>query len=226
MSLILGIDTSTTSGSVALLADDQIVAVQQYIIEKSHSSLLHVMIDQMMKNAGKQMSDLSAVAISEGPGSYTGLRIGASAAKGICFALDIPLIAINTLEAMAYRVHRFSDESAWYCPMIDARRMEVFSLMMNEKFEVTRPTTPILLEEYQYQDVLETQKILFFGDGSDKAKDVIKHDNAVFIADVVPSAEEVVILALAKYEAENFENRIDFEPFYLKEFRLATAKGK
>jgi tRNA threonylcarbamoyladenosine biosynthesis protein TsaB len=206
--------------------DNKIIAVQQYVIEKSHSSLLHVMIAQMMKNAGKEMADLSAVAVAKGPGSYTGLRIGVSAAKGLCFALDIPLIGINTLKAMAYRVHRYANTTCLYCPMIDARRMEVFSMLMNDQFETVRATEPILLEEYQYQDMLESNKILFFGDGAQKASKVIKHANAEFILDVVPSAEEVVLLAHMKFQKEAFENRIDFEPFYLKEFRLATANKK
>lgn len=223
MSLILGLDTSTSSGSVALLHDGKLIGSQLYTIEKSHSTLLHVMIEQMMSNAGYKMEELTAVAVAEGPGSYTGLRIGVSAAKGLCLALDIPLIAINTLEAMAYQIFRRSTESVIYCPMLDARRMEVYAALYDSNFKIIKSTAPVILEEYAYEDVLRNQKILFFGDGSNKSKDVIKHENAFFLEDIVPSAEEVTLLALKKYKDESFENVISFEPFYLKEFRTASS---
>lgn len=223
MSLILGIDTSTSSGSVALLKDEKLIGSQLYTIEKSHSSLLHVMIEQMMGNAGCKMEELTAVAVAEGPGSYTGLRIGVSAAKGLCLALDIPLIAINTLEAMAYQLYRRSADHVIYCPMLDARRMEVYAALYDSDFANIKPTAPVILEDYAYEDILENQKVLFFGDGSDKSKGVIKHENAFFVDCVVPSAEEVALLALNKYKNEVFENVISFEPFYLKEFRTASS---
>lgn len=223
MSLILGIDTSTSSGSVALLKEGQLIGSQLYIIEKSHSSLLHVMIKQMINNAGCEMGDLSTVAVAEGPGSYTGLRIGVSAAKGLCLALDVPLIAVNTLEAMAYQMWRRSAVEGLYCAMIDARRMEVYSALFNDKFETVKSTAPVLLEEYAYEDILNEQKILFFGDGSNKSRDIIKHENAFFVENIVPSAEEVALLAHEKYKNEAFENVVSFEPFYLKEFRTASS---
>lgn len=223
MSLILGLDTSTSSGSVALLHDGKLIGSQLYAIDKSHSSLLHVMIEQMMGNAGYNMKDLSAVAVAEGPGSYTGLRIGVSAAKGLCLALDIPLVAINTLEAMAYQMFRRSSDSVAYCPMLDARRMEVYAALFDSNFSIIKPTAPVILEEYAYEDVLENQKVLFFGDGSNKSKEVIKHENAFFVEGIVPSAEEVALLAYKKYKDESFENVISFEPFYLKEFRTASS---
>lgn len=223
MALILGIDTSTSSGSVALLKDEKIIGTQLYSIEKSHSSLLHVMIEQMMANAGCKMEELSAVAVAEGPGSYTGLRIGVSAAKGLCLALDLPLIAVNTLEAMAYQMYRRSSDDVVYCPMLDARRMEVYAALFDSRFQSLKPTAPVILEEYAYEDILENRKVLFFGDGSNKSKEVIQHENAFFVDDIVPSAEEVALLALKKYKEEAFENVISFEPFYLKEFRTASS---
>ncbi|MEP5362268.1 MAG: tRNA (adenosine(37)-N6)-threonylcarbamoyltransferase complex dimerization subunit type 1 TsaB [Reichenbachiella sp.] len=223
MSLILGIDTSTSSGSVALLKNGLLVGSQLYSIEKSHSNLLHVMIEQMMGNAGCKMNELSAVAVAEGPGSYTGLRIGVSASKGLCLALDIPLIAVNTLEAMAYQMYRRSTEDVTYCPMLDARRMEVYSALFDKDFNTIKPTAPVILEDYAYEDILNSQKVLFFGDGSDKSKEVITHQNACFIDHIVPSAEEVALLAFKKYKTESFENVISFEPFYLKEFRTASS---
>ncbi|MDW3211961.1 MAG: tRNA (adenosine(37)-N6)-threonylcarbamoyltransferase complex dimerization subunit type 1 TsaB [Reichenbachiella sp.] len=223
MSLILGIDTSSSSGSVALLKNGLLVGSQLYSIEKSHSSLLHVMIEQMMGNAGCKMNELSAVAVAEGPGSYTGLRIGVSAAKGLCLALDIPLIAVNTLEAMAYQMYRRSTDDVVYCPMLDARRMEVYSALFDKDFNTIKPTAPVILEDYAYEDILNSQKVLFFGDGSDKSKEVITHQNAYFVDHIVPSAEEVALLAFKKYKTESFENVISFEPFYLKEFRTASS---
>lgn len=223
MSLILGIDTSTSSGSVALLKNRKLVGSQLYSIEKSHSNLLHVMIEQMMSNAGCQMEDLSAVAVAEGPGSYTGLRIGVSAAKGLCLALDIPLIAINTLEAMAYQIYRRTTEEVVFCPMLDARRMEVYSALFDKDFEEVKATAPVILEDYAYEDILKNEKVLFFGDGSNKSKEVISDKNAYFIDGIVPSAEEVTLLAYKKYKTESFENVISFEPFYLKEFRTASS---
>ncbi|SMD33786.1 tRNA threonylcarbamoyladenosine biosynthesis protein TsaB [Reichenbachiella faecimaris] len=223
MSLILGIDTSSSSGSVALLKDGKLIGSQLYSIEKSHSSLLHVMIEQMMKNAGCLMNELSAVSVAEGPGSYTGLRIGVSAAKGLCLALDIPLIAINTLEAMAYQLHRRSADQVTYCPMLDARRMEVYSALYDQNFQNIKSTAPVILDDYAYEDILENQKVLFFGDGSNKAKEVINHKNAFFVDSIVPSAEEVALLAFDKFKSNAFENVISFEPFYLKEFRTASS---
>lgn len=208
------------------MKDGLVIAVHHYNLEKSHSSVLHVTIDQMIKNVGVNKTDIDAVAVAEGPGSYTGLRIGASSAKGLAFALEIPLIAINTLEAMAYKVFRYSTNPIMYCPMIDARRMEVFTMLLDEQFKVVKATVPVILEEYAFEDVLESKKVVFFGDGSDKTKNVILHKNASFINDVVPSAEEVALLALSKYESKQFENIVSFEPFYLKEFRLAKPKKK
>lgn len=223
MSLILGIDTSTASGSIALLKAGKLIGSQLYSLEKSHSSLLHVMIRQLLDNSGHTTDQLSGVAVAEGPGSYTGLRIGVSAAKGLCLALDIPLMAINTLEAMAYQLFRRSTDSKFYCPMLDARRMEVYSALYDDNFEAMRPTAPVVLEEYAFEDVLANNKILFFGDGSEKSKQVINHPNADFIEDIVPSAEEVALLALNKFENGIFENVVSFEPFYLKEFRTASS---
>ncbi|MEO9968114.1 MAG: tRNA (adenosine(37)-N6)-threonylcarbamoyltransferase complex dimerization subunit type 1 TsaB [Reichenbachiella sp.] len=223
MSLILALDTSTSSGSVALVKDGKLIASHIYSIDKSHSSLLHVMIEQMMANASFAMSELKGIAVAEGPGSYTGLRIGVSAAKGLCLALDIPLMAINTLEAMAYQLARRSSDNCMYCPMIDARRMEVYAALYLHDMKEVKPTAPVLLEEYAYEDVLPTSKILFFGDGSQKASEVVKHENAYFASDIVPSAEEVALLAVKKFENKNFENVVAFEPFYLKEFRTASS---
>lgn len=223
MALILSIDTSTVSGSVALLKDGKLIASQLYSLEKSHSALLHVLIRQLLANAGYATTDLSAIAVAEGPGSYTGLRIGVSAAKGLCLALDVPLIAVSTLDAMAYQLSRRSADDVLYCPMIDARRMEVYAALYNEAMVQLKPTAPVILEDYAYEDVLTESRVLFFGDGSNKARDVIQHPNAHFVDHIVPSAEEVALLAYDKFENQDFENVVSFEPFYLKEFRTASS---
>ncbi|PIB34076.1 tRNA N6-adenosine(37)-N6-threonylcarbamoyltransferase complex dimerization subunit TsaB [Reichenbachiella sp. 5M10] len=224
MSLILSIDSSTKSGSVALIQEGRVLGLQHYHIDKSHSSLLHVMIQQTVDNAGHKLSDLDAVAISEGPGSYTGLRIGTSAAKGLCYALDIPLIAVNTLESMAYQVHKYAPQVGWFRPMIDARRMEVYTMLVNAEFEVVEQTEPVIIDENSFVKELEGAKVLFFGDGAEKCKEIIHHPHALFLDHVHPSAVDVGILAGRKFEKGEFENVVSFEPFYLKEFRLATAK--
>ncbi|MBU2885904.1 tRNA (adenosine(37)-N6)-threonylcarbamoyltransferase complex dimerization subunit type 1 TsaB [Gilvimarinus agarilyticus] len=224
MSTILSIDTSTKSGSVALICAGLVVGAQHYNIDKSHSSLLHVMIDELMKNTGTTLEELDAIAISEGPGSYTGLRIGVSAAKGLCYALELPLIAVNTLEAMAYQVYRYSSQVDYLCPMIDARRMEVYALVKNGNFETVQETEPVIVDEESFVTELADHQVVFFGDGAAKCQEVIQHPNASFVSEVYPSAVEVGLLGAKKYELGQFENVIDFEPFYLKEFRLATAK--
>ncbi|WP_109831373.1 tRNA (adenosine(37)-N6)-threonylcarbamoyltransferase complex dimerization subunit type 1 TsaB [Reichenbachiella versicolor] len=224
MALILALETSTSCGSVALLQDDKLIGYQYYNIDKSHSSLLHPMIDQLMKNCQFKLSELDAVAISEGPGSYTGLRIGTSAAKGLCFSLDIPLISINTLEAMAHQVKSMGNTFDLYCPMIDARRMEVYTLLLDTTSTIRLPTEPMILDESSFEKELEANKIAFFGDGAFKFKDIVDSSNAVFIDKVTPSAAEIAFLATRKYQEALFENVVSFEPFYLKEFRIIPSK--
>ena len=224
MSLILAIETSSASGSVALCQDGLILRSQHYHLDKSHSSVLHTMVKDLMHSAKEEMSDLDAIAVSKGPGSYTGLRIGASTAKGLCFALDIPLIGINTLESMAHQVVKKHTDYDLYCPMLDARRMEVYSLMVDGDLNMVSETQPVILDEYSYAEKLKENKITFFGDGSDKFKDVVDHPNANFIDDVTPSAEDIALLAQIEFEKGHFENVIDFEPFYLKEYRIIPSK--
>ncbi|MGL1888532.1 MAG: tRNA (adenosine(37)-N6)-threonylcarbamoyltransferase complex dimerization subunit type 1 TsaB [Reichenbachiella sp.] len=224
MPLILGIESSTKAGSVAVIKDDLVLGSQHYHIDKSHSTLLHVMIEQLMANIGHELKDLDAVALAEGPGSYTGLRIGTSTAKGLCFALDIPLIAINTLESMSHQVRKINNTGDRYIPMIDARRMEVFALQTDQEGNVVNETCPVIIDELSYQEDLIDAKTYFFGDGAEKCKGVIHSDNACFINGISPSAVDVVEMAVSRFGKQQFENVISFEPFYLKEFRLATAK--
>lgn len=223
--LVLAVETATSSGSVALIKGGRMIGLQHYQIDKSHSSLLHELIDQLIKNAGFHMKDLDAVAVSEGPGSYTGLRIGVSAVKGMCYALDLPLIAVNTLEALAFQVNRYQKSYRHLCPMIDARRMEVYAAVWNGDFNLAQPTEPIIIDEYSFSELLSSNEVLFFGSGAEKCKGVIKSKNAFFLDDILPSALDIAIIAERKIENQEFENLVSFEPFYLKEYRINAPKS-
>ncbi|MEQ9288778.1 MAG: tRNA (adenosine(37)-N6)-threonylcarbamoyltransferase complex dimerization subunit type 1 TsaB [Cyclobacteriaceae bacterium] len=226
MGTILSIETATRSGSVAIHKSGNLVGMQQYDIDKSHSSLLHVMIDQVLQNSGTERTQLNAIAVSAGPGSYTGLRIGVSTAKGMCYALDIPLIAVNTLEAMAKQVANTTSENISLCPMIDARRQEVYCMMLNRQMEVLKETEAVIIDEASFFEELNENRIVFFGDGSDKCRSVLLHGNAGFIGNIMPSAREIGELAYNKYVKGDFENLAYYEPFYLKEFRIIKSKKK
>ncbi|UII33547.1 tRNA (adenosine(37)-N6)-threonylcarbamoyltransferase complex dimerization subunit type 1 TsaB [Fulvivirga ulvae] len=226
MSLILSIETATTVCSVAVHDHGQLIGTQTLYIEKSHSGLLAPVIDSLVKYCGFTLNDLSAVAISEGPGSYTGLRIGVSTAKGLCYALDIPLIAVNTLEAMAFGVNKYNKGRALLCPMIDARRMEVYCLLANHKVQVMEPTKPEIIDSASFEDTLLKNQIMFFGNGAAKCKGIITSTNALFVDDVYPDASNIGFLAYRKFEQQQFEDVAYFEPFYLKEFRISKPKAK
>lgn len=225
MAKILSIETSTKACSVAIHGQGKLIVSQKLFVEKSHSSHLTKMIEAAIKNADMTMGDLDAVAISMGPGSYTGLRIGTSTAKGICYALDIPLIAVNTLKAMAYGVNRYNHHKALLCPMIDARRMEVFCLVTDNNLKVLEKTNAKIIDEKSFEGFLEGNSILFFGDGAEKCKSIFEgNSNAIFIDDVTPSAIDIGHLAATKYGKKSFEDVAYFEPFYLKDFVAIKSK--
>ena len=225
MAKILSIETSTKACSVAIHELGKLIVSQKLFVEKSHSSHLTKMIEAAIKNADITMGDLDAVAISMGPGSYTGLRIGTSTAKGICYALDIPLIAVNTLEAMAYGVNKYNHHKALLCPMIDARRMEVFCLVTDSDLKILEETNAKIIDENSFEDFLEGDSILFFGDGAKKCKSMFEgNSNAVFIDEVTPSAMDIGHLATTKYDEKSFEDTAYFEPFYLKDFVAIKSK--
>ena len=205
MALILNIDTSTDVCSVAIARDGNVIA---------------------LKENNLTANDLDAVAVSMGPGSYTGLRIGVSLAKGICFGAGKPLIAVSTLAALANAVARREGEEAFYCPMIDARRMEVYTAIYDREGNVVRDIHAEVIEENSFADLLSTRKVLFFGNGSDKVKEVLKHPNAVFINGVSTSAANMIGLAEQYFKASKFEDVAYFEPFYLKDFVATVPKRK
>ena len=226
MAVILSIETATTFGSVAIHKDGKLIGIQQYAIEKSHSALVQVLMSQLLENTGIERSEIEAVAVSAGPGSYTGLRIGVSSAKGFCYALDIPLIAVNTLEALVFQVAKLNIEGYKLCPMIDARRLEVYCLLAEANGTVLEKTYAKIIEEDAFLDYLKEEKVLFFGDGAAKCKPMISHENAIFIDNIVPSAHEIGEMAELKFQKNEFEDLAYYEPFYLKEFRIAKSKAK
>lgn len=228
MRYILSLETATKTCSVALHRDQQLIALQDFHLDKSHSSILHPLIRDMLQYCDIEKDQLSAIALSMGPGSYTGLRIGTSAAKGLCFALDIPLIAINTLEAMAWSMQKFNVHSALLCPMLDARRMEVYCQIRNHAHEEMMPTTPLVMSEDSFDAYLESHEVWFFGDGSDKCRAMLeaRSQQAIFIENVLPSAKAIGDLAWKKFQDSKFEDVAYFEPFYLKAFHTTKPKEK
>jgi tRNA threonylcarbamoyladenosine biosynthesis protein TsaB len=225
MSLILSIDTSTKVCSVALHQSGKLVALSELFTEKSHSGLLTVLCEQVVSQAGFSLNQIDAIAVAKGPGSYTGLRIGVSTAKGFCFALDKPLISVNSLEAMAYQLKDFYPRNTFLCPMIDARRMEVYCLLMNHSMKVIEETNAKIIDESSFATILNNSPIVFFGDGAAKCNETLNHPNAIFPAtEIYPSAKTIGILASEYFEKGQTENVVTFEPFYLKDFVGTTPK--
>jgi tRNA threonylcarbamoyladenosine biosynthesis protein TsaB len=220
MALILSIETATQVCSVALHDQGKLASCQSLYIAKSHSESLLPMVEHLLKISHCTKKDLAAIAISEGPGSYTGLRIGTATAKGLCYALEIPLIAVNTLEAMAYGVQLFNYRKALLCPMIDARRMEVYCLMMDPTGLILEDTQPCVIDSYSFQDWLNHNTIIFFGDGSTKCKPILgEHQNAIFWDHIYPSAQYMGSLAYSRFQEASFVSLAAFEPLYLKPFQ-------
>lgn len=225
MSLILSLETASTVCSVALHDNGIIQASSSVFISKSASSKLAVMADEILKRCDVRPAQLSAVAVSEGPGSYTGLRIGVATAKGLCFALNIPLIAVNTLESLVRQVgHQFSTETL-LCPMLDARRMEVYCLLAKGNGQIVEPTQAKVIDASSFSGELSNHKVVFFGNGADKCQEFISHPNATFLSGRVPSANQIGELAFEKFKSEQFEDLVSFEPFYLKDFLIKKPKG-
>ena len=216
MALLLNIETSTTNCSVSLYKEGEtLVLKEDYSTNYSHAESLHVFIDNVVKSAKIKLSEIDAIAVSKGPGSYTGLRIGVSAAKGLCFSLDKPLISVSTLESLS---HQVKPDKGFVVPMLDARRMEIYSAVFDAHHHQIREIQAQILIENSFSGYLETDKVYFIGNGAEKTKTVIKHKNAVFIENKLPSANELGKLAFEKYKNNDFENLAYFEPFYLKDF--------
>lgn len=222
MIYILQIETSTTNCSVAISKDGKTIAVKEISNGYSHAENLHVFIKEVLENNNLEFTDLNAIAVSKGPGSYTGLRIGVSAAKGLCFALDIPLIAIGTLEVLAQQV---TIDNGFIVPMIDARRMEAYTKVYDANYNSVREIQAEILDETSFSEYLEKGKVVFVGNKREKSQEIIIHKNARFV-DSVPSANEMSLLAYNKYKKNDIEDVAYFEPYYLKDFLVTPAKKK
>ena len=223
MTCILSIESSTQICSIAVSVDGILEWNKENTELFSHSTVLGIYIAEAIRFIQANHFRLDAVAVSEGPGSYTGLRIGVSLAKGLCFGWGIPLIALPTLKVMATS---FAPSSSYLCPMIDARRMEVFSALYDGNLNEIEPVRAIIINENSFQDLLTQKKIIFFGNGADKCKTFIHSSNAVFIDGVYPSASNMIEEAEKAYTKKNFADPAYFEPFYLKEFQATTPKNK
>ena len=222
MALVLNIETATTNCSVSLSKDGEtLVLKEDNSLGYSHAETLHLFIDEVFKGLNIKPSGIDAVAVSKGPGSYTGLRIGVSSAKGLCFALDKPLIAIDTLESLA---HQVNIKEGFIVAMLDARRMEVYSAIYDANLEAYRGVEAEILTEKSYSSLLETNKVYFIGNGVEKTKGLIQHPNAVFIEGKLPSANEMASLVEFKYKKSDTEDVAYFEPYYLKDF-IALKKA-
>ncbi|MGZ3873080.1 MAG: tRNA (adenosine(37)-N6)-threonylcarbamoyltransferase complex dimerization subunit type 1 TsaB [Mucilaginibacter sp.] len=223
MSLILQIETATTSCSVALAKDGSILGFKEVNARNLHAEVITRFIEEIVAGAGFRYADLDAIAVSCGPGSYTGLRIGISTAKGLCFALDKPLIAVETLEAMAHGIVRINGYNAGdnllLCPMIDARRMEVYAAVFTTAGGLVKETSAIIIDENSFGDLLKENKMLFFGDGAGKCAAILgENPNALFVTDFVNSATWLTQKAAEKFNKQEFEDVAYFEPYYLKDF--------
>ncbi len=218
MAVILNLETATTNCSVSVARDGQLLALREENSKNySHSEQLHLFIEEVLQEAQLSMQDLEAVAVSKGPGSYTGLRIGVAAAKGLCFALNLPLIATPTLESLARQVEI---DDGYLIPMLDARRMEVYATVLNAQFETLRETRAEVINGDSFSEYSEKANVYLLGSGATKCKEILDHPNIEFRDDLVPSAKEMAFMSHQRFTRGTFEDLAYFEPYYLKEFIL------
>ena len=224
LSYILNIETATKNCSVSISKEGKCIASKALNNGNySHAEVLHPFIKDVLLEAQITINNLSAVAVSKGPGSYTGLRIGVSAAKGLCFSQNIPLISIETLGSLATAI---ANNDGIIIPMLDARRMEVYAAVFNEKRESIREIKAEIIDEDSFLEYLSASKVYFLGDAVEKCKGVIQHENAVFVDDIFPSAIEMCQLSYEKFIKNDIEDVAYFEPFYLKDFIAVPQKKK
>jgi tRNA threonylcarbamoyladenosine biosynthesis protein TsaB len=229
MGLILNLETATSVCSVALAKDGHVIAFEEDHSEQSHARLVQQLIDNCLKSTNLSVNQLEAVAVSMGPGSFTGLRIGVASAKGLCYALDIPLLAVNTLQAMAenYLLKTGVQNDCFLCPMIDARRMEVYSAFFDNDAQFTGEVSAVILEDGIFDHQLNQKPVFFFGDGMEKSRKVLEnHPNAKFNSKNFSSALGMVRFSENSYKTGRFESLAYFEPFYLKDFFTSRQPNK
>ena len=224
--IILHIETSTNICSIAVSENGQCLFSKSDSEGMNHAALLSVFIAEAMEFLKSTSKKPDAVAVSSGPGSYTGLRIGVSTAKGLCYGLDIPLIAVSTLEVLTANALQITDTAtnSLFCPMIDARRMEVYAAIYNQEGIIQREISADIIDENSYSEILESHSVYFFGNGAEKCKTTLTHPNARFIDGMYPLAENMIVLAEKAYNEKKFVDVAYFEPFYLKEFYTTAAK--
>ena len=224
MATILNLETATTNCSVSIARDGVTIAlIEHNSAQYSHAEKLHQFIQDCLNDAGLQKEELDAVAVSKGPGSYTGLRIGVSAAKGLCYALDIPLISLSTLAGMALSVQV---DDGYIIPLIDARRMEVYAAVYDHEHQEVKPTWAEIIDENSFAEFLKNKPVYLIGNGVEKCKAVLNNPLFNFDPTVVPSAQTMSRLSFEYFDKSVFENTAYFEPFYLKDFIVTQAKGK
>ena len=229
MSLVLNIDTSVESGSVSLSRKGSLLKFRANENQREHASWLHLAIREMMEEAKLQMQELNAVAVSNGPGSYTGLRIGLATAKGLCFALQIPLICIPTTMVMAAAANnqasaKLLKSTELLCPLIDARRMEVYFALYDLKLNEVSPPRTTILDKDAFISVLSEYKVLFFGNGAEKLKSLVQHTNAVIADHIDFSAIDMCLLSYEYYIEKRFNDMHTAEPLYIKDFYFPKGK--
>ena len=223
LALILNIETTTKNCSVSLSSKEEVIALRELNDGNySHSENLHVFIDEVLKSTNKTFREIDAIAVSKGPGSFTGLRIGVSAAKGLCFSLDLPLISISTLASLARVIN--VEEGDLIIPLLDARRMEVYSAVFDHNYDQIRKTEAEIIDKNSFEEYLNNGKVYFLGDGADKIKEIINQKNAIFLDGYFPSAREMAKLSYDKYKKNDVEDVAYFEPFYLKDFLITKSK--
>jgi len=229
---LLAIETSSNVCSVALCKDGVVLAVKNSSEKNAHSKTLTLMILELLEKCKISKNTINAVAVSKGPGSYTGLRIGVSVAKGLCYGWDKPLIAVDTIKALAAEYllkhveKKNESENVLLCPMFDARRMEVYTALYKKDLTEVLPVQALVVDEFCLSDYLKENKILFFGNGASKCSEIIKSVNASFFTDIEPSARGVAYLAEELYNQKQFVDTAYFEPFYLKEFIAGKSSRK
>lgn len=222
----LCIDTTSEFCSVSLFQDNNLIEFQNSIIERSHSKLLILIIDDILKKSKTKINEIDAFSISKGPGSYTGLRIGLSSVKGFCFGLNKPLISINTLKVLCKSaLNHIKDKSSILCPMVDARRMEVYTKIYDYNLNSLSDDKSLVLDENSF-DLYKDKEIYFFGNGSDKFEKIVKRKNFIFINDIMPDSRFMGDITFEKYNSNEFEDLSTFEPNYIKDFYLIKKKGK
>lgn len=227
MAFILCIETATEVCSVALFNKNELLVLNEINEGNMHASALTGLIEKTLKEAELTLNQLDAICVSKGPGSYTGLRVGVSTAKGLCFGLNIPLLAVNTLQSMAgVYMHQNPNNAQAICAMIDARRMEVYAAIYNSNLEEINPTQAIVIEEYSFEEQLNQGQIIFIGNGAAKCKSTITHANAVFVEEITCSALGLGKPAYQMFLENKFEDTAYFEPFYLKDFVATIPKSK